>query len=168
MLQFNPKGLLTPASLIRADMASMRKALVEDIGTLNRTELFRNLLIFCRQFFFATGCASLKIWVNGSFATNKPEPGDLDLLVFIEHGLFGLHENTIREQFNRATYAQDLRLDLYFLIEFPENHAKHPFTVSDKAYWMHQFTQTRPNRRGIKEQKGFLELNLTHDEISQI
>ncbi len=165
MLQLNSKGYLSPPKAIPTDLATMRKVFVEDIGSANRAELFENLLLFCREFCRAFGLPSLKIWVNGSFTSTKPEPGDLDLLVFVDHDWFEANEASVKKQFNRDAYAKTFRLDLYFLVVFPENHPKRAFSISDEAYWMQQFTQTRPNRRGIKEQKGFLELNIPHDAI---
>lgn len=168
MLSINSKGNLIPANAIECDLETLRKVFVEEIGGSNRAALFENLLIFCRQFCRTLGLSSLKIWVNGSFATSKPEPRDLDLLVFVNHELFELHQAEIKKEFNRRAWKNSFRLDVYLLEDFPANHPKHFFSISDRAYWLQQFTQTRSSRLKNIEQKGFLELNLTQHEIGKI
>jgi hypothetical protein len=59
--------------------------------------------------------------------------------------------------FNKET-IEDKMLDPYFVVVYPKNHSKEKFYCSDIAYWIDRFDTTRRDRKGIKNNKGFLEI----------
>jgi len=50
-------------------------------------------------------------------------------------------------------------VDAYIVLVYPEDHKNYPLYISDRLYWMELFDKTKRNRSGIKNPKGFLELN---------
>lgn len=110
----------------------------------------------------------VSFYLNGSFTTKKRNPNDLDIVIFIEEEIFKKSKQLLSTKFNHDKLQAESRLDVYFIIEFPENHPNHSFTVSDRAYWVNQFTRTRPNRKGTVYKKGLLQLNLTKHEIEKV
>lgn len=52
------------------------------IGTKRRKDLFQRLKILLDE--FRKFNISLEYWINGSFVTSKPNPGDIDIVVFAD------------------------------------------------------------------------------------
>jgi hypothetical protein len=55
-----------------------------------RQELFERLRLFVE---LARHCGALRMFVNGSFVTAKPEPGDVDLVIWLGEKYFDLLKN---------------------------------------------------------------------------
>ena len=95
-------------------------------------------------------------WVNGSFVTKKNNPGDIDLVTFLD-------TNSIQElgsKLDNFKYPNSeilFSVDAYIVEVYPENHKYRYLYLSDKAYWMDRFTKTR-RVRGNRLSKGFLEI----------
>ena len=87
------------------------------------------------------------------------------MVVFIEWETYQKHKQLLREEYDHDRLLKNSRLDVYFLVVLPDDHPNYAFTESDRAYWINQFTRTRPNRRGTVYKKGFLQLILTSHEI---
>jgi hypothetical protein len=70
-------GLLPPGLYV-ADM----KEIEERFGksTLQRKEMFERLRMFVE---LAQYCGALRMFVNGSFVTAKPEPSDVDVVIWV-------------------------------------------------------------------------------------
>jgi hypothetical protein len=51
------------------------------VSTSRRHELFERLKMF---FELAKHCGALRMFVNGSFITSKPEPGDVDVVIWLD------------------------------------------------------------------------------------
>lgn len=93
----------------------------------------------------------LEIWVDGSFATLKPNPNDIDLICFIDNVFYESNQpvlNSIKEGFPK--------LDIYFIKNYPTAHSKYFLTNFDKLDWLHFLTRDRQNRR-----KGIVNLLLS-------
>jgi hypothetical protein len=74
---FQDEGLLPPG-LHLADMDEI----AERFGKTppRRKELFERLRVFVE---LAGHCGALRMFVNGSFITAKPEPGDVDVVIWL-------------------------------------------------------------------------------------
>ncbi len=57
----------------------LSKLTVEKFDSVRREELYKNLCLFSQEL-ESTGIAA-KLWVDGSFLTQKPDPNDIDLVV---------------------------------------------------------------------------------------
>lgn len=85
------------------------------LATPRRIELFARLSIFVQQL-RETGLTG-KIWLDGSFTTEKPDPSDIDITVFIDqNSLLPLDANQMKavdDLLDRTTAAERFGLDLY-------------------------------------------------------
>lgn len=89
---------------------------------------------------------SMEIWINGSFATKKPEPADIDLAIFLNpdevNGLPEDKKNTLNDMVNSH---EEIKLryhcDTHFLLSSDDNM---------RSYWRGWFGFSRnENPKGI-------------------
>jgi pSer/pThr/pTyr-binding forkhead associated (FHA) protein len=159
-LRFDIRGNLTPYEPVEVTWAEFRETFVESFGEdSSRHGLWVNGERYFAKLRAQVGEPVL-VWVNGSFATMRRNPGDVDLVVFINHEPYERHEYLLK---NRFQYPNSGRfyagIDAYTVKVFPEHHPKHPFTHSDRAYWYHWFSRSRSNRFDKNYKKGFVQLN---------
>lgn len=94
-------GLLPPG-LYTADMSEIEDRFGK--STPRRQELFARLRMFVD---LARHCDAVRIFVNGSFVTAKPEPGDVDVVIWTSEKYFELLEKAdhqavlLEEMFDR-------------------------------------------------------------------
>ncbi|MEK7256370.1 MAG: hypothetical protein AAB316_16570 [Bacteroidota bacterium] len=106
MIEFDQNGNLTPSTAIETSVDECQEYLVKKFQTsISRAAIFENYLRYLENFkreitedFFQ--------FVNGSFATRKPNPNDLDVVTFIDFKVYNSlkvswdslnREETIRE-----------------------------------------------------------------------
>jgi len=95
-------------------------------------------------------------WVNGSFTTNKPFPGDIDVVSFIEYDRFVSKLSQI-EHFHSV--AKNLyNTDAHFATVCKWNHRFHNRSEQDHAYWKDVFGFSRPDENGVRHPKGILKI----------
>ncbi len=93
----------------------------------------------------------LQIWVDGSFATLKPHPEDIDLVCFVDSVFYESNQEVL------SCIKRDLpKLDIYFIKDYPAEHPKYFLTNFDRLDWLHFLTRDRHNRR-----KGIVNLLLS-------
>lgn len=56
-------------------------------STPRRKELFERLMMFIE---LAQHCRAVRMFVNGSFVTAKPEPGDVDVVIWLDERVYEL------------------------------------------------------------------------------
>lgn len=89
-------------------------------------------------------------WVDGSFVTQKMEPKDIDVVIFVNFQYFKAKES----QLTALKESQEF-VDLYYVKVFPKDHPNYQLTQFDKLDWLHFFTTDRKNKK-----KGFIELTI--------
>ncbi len=158
MLEFDEKGNLTPYNHIEISYEIFVENFVKSFPLdSTRHQILANLERFLEAF-RSKIYPHFNIWINGSFVTQKVSPNDLDCLIFIKYDWFEI--NRLSFDNFKTTIKQDYKnLDVYFLIEYPENHKHRIFTDTDVFYWKDWFSKTRKNHSGKSFQKGFIELN---------
>lgn len=157
MLEFDEKGNLTPYNNIEISYEKFVKNFIVSFPL--DSSRYRILTIFEHflEEFRSKIYPNFKIWINGSFVTQKIHPNDIDFLIFIKYDWFEINETSLSNF--KTTVKQDYKnLDVYFLIEYPENHKHRIFTDTDVFYWKDWFSKTRKNHNGKSFQKGFIEL----------
>lgn len=167
MLNFDKNGFLTPYEAITCDWSLFEKTFSIDIPQAGRRLLFSGLGQFFEAYFELTKAESVKLWVNGSFTTNKPNPSDIDLVYFLDDKIATKFELELSARFSYPESLQLYGIDAYLVRVFGENHPHFIRTKADTLYWLHRFTKTRINRRGIAFKKGFLEIQLHQHEIGK-
>lgn len=79
---FNDKGLLNPG-FSEYKLEEVEKIFVKScLESQTRKNIYNGFLIWLRQLLDI--CLPNEIWIDGSFATNKINPNDVDLVYFIE------------------------------------------------------------------------------------
>ena len=101
------------------------------------------------------GNQALVQWIDGSFITNKLQPGDIDIVTFIP---FASYEPIVDELIDwYSTFSlYDRGLDAYICPVYPSDYLEYNLFLDRKQYWQKLFS-SRKNENG---EKGFLELTL--------
>ncbi len=156
MLEFNSKGLLVPNIKIQSSVDELKDCFVDNITSKTRLEIFNKYIEYSNSLKVLLGVSNMKQWINGSFVTKITNPRDIDLVTFVDHQIVKkLGKKLII--FNKEA-IEDEMLDTYFVEVYPKGHSKEAFYSSDMAYWIDRFDTTRRDKKGIKNNKGFLEI----------
>lgn len=158
MLNFDSNGLLTPNTNIVASITEIKYHFVDAISSKTRLENFEKYIRYSDELKKLLNVVTLKQWINGSFVTKINNPGDIDLVTFIDFDL-RLKFQIELQNFEAKRANEFYGVDAYLLTEFPENHPKYFLFQSDRAYWIERFSRTRRDSEGKKNPKGFLEIN---------
>lgn len=95
-------------------------------------------------------------WINGSFVTKKSNPGDIDIITFLDYKVTQ-HLGSKLDDFKYPNSENIYGVDAYIVEEYPEGHSNIFRYISDRSYWLDRFTKTR-RVRGNRLSKGFLEI----------
>jgi hypothetical protein len=137
---FLENGLLPPG-LHHADMSEVEDRFGK--STPRRRELFERLKMFVE---LAHLCGALKMLINGSFVTDKPEPGDVDVVIRLDQ----YHEELVAQSDPKA-----LELERMFESREPKE-AFAAFYEDRWEDWVEFFAKVKGNtalRKGLVEIK---------------
>ena len=132
MLNFNSNGLLIPDNNIQSNITELEKAFVKDIPTTKRRELFDKYVSYSIALKEICNNADLKQWIDGSFVTKKPHPGDIDLVTFIDFSTI----DALNDKLTNYKYpaAQNVfGVDAYIIRTYPVDHKRY---LIYKADWI--------------------------------
>jgi hypothetical protein len=153
-LEFDIKGNLKPYDIVYSDWSTFKAEFVDAFPqSSTRQVIFQNFSEYVEKLVSIIG-TGFHQWVDGSFVTRKLNPGDIDFVTFINAKTFSSNEhllNLLRE----SSREQSLRLDGYFVKDYPIHHEGFVHSHLDSIQWMHEFT--KDSRKG--QQKGFIQLN---------
>ncbi|CAI4043394.1 unnamed protein product [uncultured archaeal virus] len=153
---FDHMGYLPPANdLYCPDINEFITRFVEVDGSSKRKKIFEGYQSYCTRF----RSIIIKLWVDGSYITDKLNPNDIDLTVhydaikfndlriiqFVEKGYFA----------NRKYLKAKYECDTFPVPVYPKNHPFYQLTVAQSEKWRKWFTK---DRNGIP--KGLVELLL--------
>ncbi|MFB9077731.1 DUF6932 family protein [Flavobacterium procerum] len=156
MLTFNNSGLLVPNHKIASTVQEFKNEFVTKIPTIQRKEIFEAYVKYNQDFKKVCNLDILHQWINGSFVTKKTNPGDIDLVTFLDYNIV-LELGSKLNDFIFPNSEKIYGVDAYIIEVYPENHNNNFRYISDKAYWLDRFTKTR-RIRGNRLSKGFLEI----------
>src|SRR5690554_3847082 len=156
MFIFNNSGLLVPDKKINCSFQDFEKEFVLNIPTKKRKEIFDFYVKYNNSLKEICNLPELHQWINGSFVTKKQNPGDIDLVTFLD---FKLVENlgTKLDHFIFPNSEKIYNVDAYIVVVYPEEHKDKFNYKSDLVYWNDRFSKTR-RVRGNKLAKGFIEI----------
>ena len=157
MLIFNSKGYLVPNTNIISDLAEMETEFVNNIISNKRNSLFDKYLHYSSELKNFFNGSPLLQWIDGSFVTKKSDPGDIDLVTFIDEEL-AFNLGTDIDNFKYPSSLELYGVDAYLVKVYNREHKKHPLYIGDRMYWMDKFDKTYRNRIGQKSPKGFIEI----------
>lgn len=157
MLTFNNSGLLMPDRNISSSVKELELEFVTNIPSIKRKKIFDNYIQYNEDFKRVCELSELHQWINGSYITKKNNPGDIDLVTFLDYNIIQSLGSKL-DDFKYPNSEIIYGVDGYIIEVYPENHRYRFRYISDKAYWMDRFTKTR-RIRGNRLAKGFLEIN---------
>jgi len=132
-----------PPGLYLADMNEIEDCFGK--STPRRQELFERLRTFVE---LARHCGALRVFVNGSFVTAKPEPGDVDVVIWMSEKYFELLEQADKD----AVLLEEM---------FDKREPKEAF-LADAEWkwngWVEFFSRVRGE---LSKRKGLVEVKLT-------
>ena len=150
MLNFNSNGYLEPFEALEIDFEGTQRLLV---WNEHRAHIWANFEVFIADLRIILA-SSFSVWLNGSFATQKANPNDLDCVIFVDFEVYDTLETKL-QVFKSLQYKKENYLDIYFVKTYPKEHKKKFFEDIDTKEWFFLFTKTR--KKNIN--KGFLQLN---------
>ena len=156
MLTFNQSGLLVPDNKITSTIQELENEFVLKIASVKRREIFEAYVKYNEDFKKVCNLDELHQWINGSYVTQKNNPGDIDLVTFLDYKIvtkLGSKLDAFKYPNSEIIYG----VDAYIIEVYPQNHINNFRYVSDRAYWLDRFTKTR-RIRGNRLSKGFLEI----------
>jgi hypothetical protein len=119
-----------------------------------RRNLFENFILF-NETLQSEVFPWYEMWVNGSFATKKQNPKDVEVVVFLDAEVFRLKTKQIDRISNEL--FEKIGIDAYFVKVFPEGNQEFDRYVALKSYWERLFISNRGSAK-----KGFLKLTFTN------
>lgn len=135
-LVFDEKGNLHPYSIINADLEILRKVFVTQYEhSITRKRLFENYLVYSNDLIQIINGPFFQ-WIDGSFVTTKLNPGDIDVITFVDHQVF--KEKRLLFM-NRQDLKTNKGIDSYFVRVFPVGHPDHFITQFDIIEWQEVF-----------------------------
>jgi hypothetical protein len=156
-LSFDEKGFLFPHEPLVVDVQTVEQELVAAFpDSKTRSALFVHFMRYLDNFKSRVS-QDFTIWLNGSFATRKANPKDLDFVVFLDYRVYEAQEPFLDKFWTFS--LEDQGLDAYLVKVFPADHPLHPQTLADRSLWLSLYRKTKWNRDNTFYSKGFLELN---------
>lgn len=130
-----------------------------------RAELFRHYEKYLKEM-SALMTNNFYQWIDGSYVSNKENPGDIDVLSVLHYQDYESNQKILNENFSSFASRTKYKVDGYVMAEYPIKHKKHIFTKSDLAYWQSLFGSTKMNRAKKQHPKGFIQINIIKNEQS--
>ncbi|SEJ48142.1 hypothetical protein SAMN05216327_11170 [Dyadobacter sp. SG02] len=152
-MEFDIQGNLKPYDIIYTDWATFKAEFVDAFPrSSTRQVIFENFSVYMEKLVAIIG-TDFHQWIDGSFVTKKLDPGDIDVVTFVDASIYERNEFEI--DILRDDYRDhDTRVDEYFVKRYPETHGKYDFYHMDMLQWYNQFTTSR-----ALKSKGFIQLN---------
>ena len=147
MMIFDDQGYLIPYELIPSDLDTVKSVFVKSFSSsATREKIFEAFVAYLTELKTILN-TPLEIWVNGSFATQKRDPNDIDFVIFVDKQVAAIHQETIY-QFRQRRYVKKSLTDGYFVEVVPESHSDYVLYQSDRQDWHRAFVFGRNERKG--------------------
>jgi hypothetical protein len=140
---FDTHGYLSPNKIFEIDLHHFETFFVYNI---QRRQLYDELVAFSLELKLLIK-SPLKMWIDGSFTTQKELPNDIDLVAFINADSFFYYQNQL------VTLAEKYKwrnLDMYYLTVYPFSHKLRFQTEYDQNDWIQIYgTDLKGNKKGF-------------------
>jgi hypothetical protein len=144
-ITFDEHGNSKPYGLVSLSISECKSIFVDDFPTSStRASNWSGYIRFTKEL-KKIAIRSVTQWLDGSFTTNKLNPGDIDLVSIISHLDF---QPKIKEfDMNRSDgYPKSIfNIDGYVIIDFPTTHPYYDRMIAQKEYWEKFFSTDRNN-----------------------
>lgn len=150
--ELNENGYLEPRCF-KIDLNEFKELFVNIRIEKRRTKLFNKYELFCKRF----EDIILRLWVNGSYTTAKPYPGDIDVAVHYDATKFNSLNINEKKIFNNRKYIKNkYSIHLLPVPVYPLDNKKYHMTKSQSEKWEKLFLKDTRVKPPIK--KGFVEI----------
>lgn len=134
---------LLAAGLHQMDLMALYALTVGDFkASARRPLLWSSLMTFCEEL-RDEGVLPCRLWLDGSFLTEKIEPDDVDLVVEMESSLYDRLTPTSRAFVNSLSsqplHFEPRYLHTFLLINYPVFHLDYAFSLEVRKNWEYDF-----------------------------
>ena len=107
-----------------------------------REYLMRSVEALCTA--VSTALIPSEIWVDGSFLTQKMDPGDVDLVVVVPSATLPgtAQQQQVLSRVANKNFGPAL-CDSYVIVDYPNGHTNYGISEIMRAYWIKQFCFNR-------------------------
>jgi hypothetical protein len=149
-MEFDEYGHLFPYQIIETDIITFQEMFVINFNASNsRFQLFHKFNLYIEELKQLLQ-GSFYLWIDGSFITQKPNPKDIDLLVFVESNVLIEKEKQLSCLKNKFKPE----IDSYFIEISPKEHPRYFLFEMNKKEWFFTFSTARNFKN-----KGVIQIN---------
>ncbi len=157
-LTFDEHGYLAPHRGIETDLETFEEVFVKAFPRSERRRwLFDNYLRYTYRFqdeMFAW----FEQWIDGSFISQKENPGDLDIVTIFDYQVFEARGEKMTDKFQSYNWERE-RIDAYLVYDYPPGHDSFSETILQKNKFLKLYGSTKPKTKGSPVfPKGFLKI----------
>ncbi|RDB07498.1 DUF6932 family protein [Runella aurantiaca] len=149
-ITFDPNGHLVSYDIVSIDTYQLEEYFIFNEHRLNIYRSFKKFIHSVK----ALGLSEFDIWIDGSFATLKTRPNDIDVVCFVNHYTYDSHYKALGSL--RIAFPQ---VDAYFVKLYPLGHLNYNFSKFNELDWYHLLTKDRKRRS-----KGILKMKISKDD----
>ena len=157
-MEFDLIGYLSPYTVNLTTFSNFESLLVDSFPlSSSRHQIFEGYKRYTEKLTDILGNGFYQ-WVDGSFVTDKMNPNDIDVVTFIESGLFVKNEKKLIHLIapeSKLLYG----VDAAFVGVYSLNHPLRIVTDWDITFWKDFYGNTRPDTQKKQMPKGFIQLN---------
>ncbi|HRI61730.1 MAG TPA: hypothetical protein PK228_18460 [Saprospiraceae bacterium] len=157
MMKFDERGHLVPYEITELKLSDFESFFVTGLeDTAHRRALFQKYLSFVvglKKTFDAT----FYQWVVGSFVTQKPLPGDVDVVTFLPYDLMIQKIKVVN--FLKTTAKENYRIDAHFAYFCKWNHRFFERSKADENELRLLFGYSRKDEQDKVWPKGIIKIN---------
>ncbi len=160
MLSFDKRGNLQPPQKTVLDIPTFESHFVDKFKISNtRKRLWENFKEFSKKIQREVA-PQFSVWVDGSFVSLKIDPRDLDAVFWLDLKFAESKMEILDNHFFTKNIKSRLGLDVFYGIEYPENHKLRFFNEMNQVYWAEIYGHTPCDSVGNQLEKGFIELKI--------
>ena len=149
-MEFDEYGNLFPYKIIEINTLTFKEIFVANFAASNsRFQLYQNFNLYLEEL-KQLMLGSFYVWIDGSFITQKPNPRDIDILIFVESSILIQKEKELTLLKNKFKPE----IDGYFIEILPEDHTRYFLFEMNRKEWFFTFSTARNFKN-----KGIIQIN---------
>lgn len=154
---FDKNGNLPPVGLIRPTIQEFENRFINAENTEIRKKIYDGYRKYCDHL-ISLKIASIQ-WVDGSYTSAKPNPGDIDLAIhfdgmalYVDNKLFEMYSKLI----DKSVMKKNYKCHPQYILVYPESHPLlYKVYIYQYNHWFKWFSKDRDGNA-----KGLIEFNI--------
>ena len=143
---------------MRKDMFIRMKSLKWSWANLSRHLWWAWKIRNVAAHYFPSTCTTFFQWIDGSFATQKPIPGDIDVVSFIDYDQIAKNARAVYHFTENAKRLYEV--DAHFAPTVSRKHRFHQRAMTDEIYWKNIFGFSREDKNSQRHPKGIIKIKI--------